>query len=585
MLRKKPSPNFHGETDIAPVPEMPTVSAEDLGQEFNPATPPKNKLMLFIAVGAAVVVILLGGVVFANYQGYLDISFLPSIKDQVVDDMIVAMQSVQKAKYSASVSVVAEPWDGVHQPHEMPDSTASGGGIDSQAFASAVQNIQLQMNVESYFDATTESLKEKDGYIKIDGIYGDPSMQMGINLELRKVGEEIYAQINDYPVIADMFVPQLADLKGKWIEITSESEYSEVLDQIYDNADSIPITQNSNYNLAFDTNFVRLGKKMSSEVIDSQSTMHYKLVIDMSNFDKMYTQAMAELMQSQSELSNVSMEGLENFNLLKLQDSIDTELIKSYEQIIKNTDIQVWIGENDNILRRVKGTIIYVLPEEQRTPEVGQFKFDIVVDLSNINQAMQISEPQSDMGLNDVIELFVPTDPELDTDEDGLTDSEETTYGTEIDNPDTDGDGYKDGEEVDNGYNPAGEGRLDQEEMIFTYDIEADCEKARTGTYTAGEWIESENHCFCSEGYTINPIDGQLKTYCIKGYEKQELIFYDPNESEEPNNYTPEYFCELNWMGDYTAGEWIESENHCLCPDGSTIEPVEDKLPSYCATE
>lgn len=51
-------------------------------------------------------------------------------------------------------------------------------------------------------------------------------------------------------------------------------------------------------------------------------------------------------------------------------------------------------------------------------------------------------------------------DSSKDVDEDGLTDAEETFYGT---NPllfDTDGDGYGDGEEVQNGYNPVGTGAL-----------------------------------------------------------------------------------------------------------------------------
>jgi rhodanese-related sulfurtransferase len=51
----------------------------------------------------------------------------------------------------------------------------------------------------------------------------------------------------------------------------------------------------------------------------------------------------------------------------------------------------------------------------------------------------------------------------LDTDNDGLTDLEETNFGTDLNNPDTDGDGYLDGEEVKNGYNPNGPGKLGEE--------------------------------------------------------------------------------------------------------------------------
>lgn len=45
-------------------------------------------------------------------------------------------------------------------------------------------------------------------------------------------------------------------------------------------------------------------------------------------------------------------------------------------------------------------------------------------------------------------------DKSIDADCDGLTDSEETVYGTDAEKADTDGDGYSDGVEVKSGYDP-----------------------------------------------------------------------------------------------------------------------------------
>ncbi len=47
-----------------------------------------------------------------------------------------------------------------------------------------------------------------------------------------------------------------------------------------------------------------------------------------------------------------------------------------------------------------------------------------------------------------------------DADNDGLSELEETRYGSKPDNPDTDGDGFSDGKEVKGGFNPAGPGRI-----------------------------------------------------------------------------------------------------------------------------
>ena len=52
------------------------------------------------------------------------------------------------------------------------------------------------------------------------------------------------------------------------------------------------------------------------------------------------------------------------------------------------------------------------------------------------------------------------TEEDLDTDGDGLVDSEEEKFGTDSNNVDTDGDGYSDFDEINAGYNPLGEGRI-----------------------------------------------------------------------------------------------------------------------------
>ncbi len=68
-------------------------------------------------------------------------------------------------------------------------------------------------------------------------------------------------------------------------------------------------------------------------------------------------------------------------------------------------------------------------------------------------------------GLFDLEEETFGTDKNNpDTDQDGLNDFEEIKkWKTNPLNPDSDGDGYFDGEEAENGYNPNGAGQLDDD--------------------------------------------------------------------------------------------------------------------------
>ena len=63
------------------------------------------------------------------------------------------------------------------------------------------------------------------------------------------------------------------------------------------------------------------------------------------------------------------------------------------------------------------------------------------------------------------------TTSDSDVDQDGLSNADEKVYATDFWVPDTDGDGFSDGQEVQNGFNPTGDGRLDDKEFSFDISI------------------------------------------------------------------------------------------------------------------
>ena len=89
----------------------------------------------------------------------------------------------------------------------------------------------------------------------------------------------------------------------------------------------------------------------------------------------------------------------------------------------------------------------------------------VEVPPAEVSAPAVVVEPAVDSdndGLTDTEEATLGTNPQnADTDSDGLSDYEEVTlWKTNPLNPDTDGDGYSDGSEVKNNYNPNGPGKL-----------------------------------------------------------------------------------------------------------------------------
>lgn len=95
-------------------------------------------------------------------------------------------------------------------------------------------------------------------------------------------------------------------------------------------------------------------------------------------------------------------------------------------------------------------------PDQEEPLEVD------VSDDINTSTSTEETDLESDNNESDFILI-------KDTDSDGLGDEEEKVLLTDINNIDTDGDGYLDLEEIKNGYNPAGEGILEDNEALIRY--------------------------------------------------------------------------------------------------------------------
>ncbi len=88
----------------------------------------------------------------------------------------------------------------------------------------------------------------------------------------------------------------------------------------------------------------------------------------------------------------------------------------------------------------------------------------------NINWSIYMGISSPTPSPSSIINTIQPTLTQTvtDSDNDGLSDTNELIWGTNPNNPDTDGDGHPDGSEVCAGYNPLGAGKFTAAQMTLT---------------------------------------------------------------------------------------------------------------------
>ena len=127
---------------------------------------------------------------------------------------------------------------------------------------------------------------------------------------------------------------------------------------------------------------------------------------------------------------------------------------------IQNPSFQLFSGRDRTIEVEESVTPPLSLDEDEPDPvDIIEEDIEEVIDDENIVDDF-IEEDLEDLAEEDILAFFI------DSDSDGLSDTEEALLGTDPLNSDSDSDGYGDLEELLNLYNPAGEGRLIENENI-----------------------------------------------------------------------------------------------------------------------
>lgn len=238
----------------------------------------------------------------------------------------------------------------------------------------------------------------------------------------------------------------LSSMKNQWIKFDSEAITKQfglqnIQNQIQAAQQKDQLTTDQIMKLELmlaKAKIYKITQTLPDENIEGQNTYHYKYIIDIAAIKAAYNEA-SKIIQNRS---------------------LNQDEIAAFDnnaKYFKDPDGEIWIGKKDLLPYKFKFTVTATAD----SPTSGTIS--LATSFKNFNQPIQIEAPTEYKTMEEILNSIFQTnmaDLNKDSDNDGLTDQMESFYGTIATNPDTDGDGYKDGEEVQNGYNPAGPGKL-----------------------------------------------------------------------------------------------------------------------------
>lgn len=357
------------------------------------------------------------------------------------------------------------------------------------------QAVDADYNFENHGSVARNSSGGDDmyGFYNLSGNYvgsDGENMNFAAGFEAAIVDRTIYGKVSKLELKDSKGVSSIeeSDELGAMLEMFKDSWYY-VSAQDYEDAmgadsdplalyDSMKFSGNIN-----DYNLLGFGGDFGDEQVNGINTHHYGVKLNVEEGARLVIDVLKEAAKdSGSESDNQSFtEYLEK----------NTEDIKKSKEILdfilNKVNSEVWIGENDSLIHRVKITGSFdedfAAELAKKMAEEGAEAYDESEVLMNVDFVIdytfsnfgntKVSQPENAKSLMKIMNAIssgqgVNSISAVDTDSDGLTDDAEAIYGSDINKPDTDGDGYKDGEEVKNGYDPmiAGSAKLDFDKIL-----------------------------------------------------------------------------------------------------------------------
>ncbi len=373
--------------------------------------------------------------------------YIQNTPEKVIDDMMAQMTTLKSAHYKIKMQ---------GQFADSKDEEMSKSSFDKMQNLLGLMSVVMMDGGLSIGDMTQPAVMSNIFELEGDMDAQDSNNQkfqfalslddFGASVEAKSIGKELYVKLSELSKERDaeeisfidffnlgMFADQWVKISLEEIEETFGAQgLSEEVEKQQQAAELTEDQIEQVENLAKEIKRFEIKEVLGKEIVDGDQVYHYQI--------SLLKEGIKEYMARLNEITHQ----FEEKQLQYFQDGFED---------IGETTLDLWISKGDRWLYKAVGQV-----------EANGEKAKIEFELTKHNQSIEISAPKDYKALEEIVEKIQKSEAgnefQIDTDQDGLTDFDESIWGTNINNSDTDGDGYGDSEEIKNGYDPLGPGIL-----------------------------------------------------------------------------------------------------------------------------
>lgn len=253
--------------------------------------------------------------------------------------------------------------------------------------------VEVDANLKVSGQSESDVTKSNDSSFNATGKLALGGTSFSTGLDILKIADAFFVRVNEAPSLGFF---DLAALKGKWIKAVPEDAYGTFLGSVFYRDDEKSVDKQSarlitQYQLLFrllkEENLIQVSQEFPQEKLDNEQLYHYAIKLDRSKFANFYKRLTEE---TKKEFGDDAIFKFNEETLTYLQSQ---EFAKFYDALEKNIQLELWVDASDFSPRKISYTHRLVPPDTIAKLKDKQYRFNLVVGLSNVNQPVAVEAP------------------------------------------------------------------------------------------------------------------------------------------------------------------------------------------------